>query len=84
MTLKRYWIWDVLELDWNEFSITLHGNIINLPTSVISPFGHKFRIRQLVSKEPLLLHVMLKKGRTWFSLENNNRVLEEEVTTEIA
>ena len=82
VTLKRKWIWDVLEIDWKEVSMTLHGNKINLPTSVIIPFRDKFRIRQLVSREPLLLHVMLKQGRTWFSLEHNDR--EEEVLSEIA
>ena len=60
LTLKRNWIWDVLDIDWREVSMTLHGNNINLPTSVILPLRHKFRIRWLVSKEPLLLHVMLK------------------------
>ena len=24
VTLKRNWIWDVLELDWNGVSVTLH------------------------------------------------------------
>ena len=35
VTLKRNWIWDVLELDWKEVNVTLHGNNINWPTSVI-------------------------------------------------
>ena len=74
----------MLQLDWKEVSMTLHGNIINLPTSVILLFRDKFRIRCLVSREPLLLHIVLKQGRTWLSLENNNREEEKEVTTEIA
>ena len=45
VTLKRNWIWDVLELDWNEVSMTLHGNYINLPISVFLPFTDKSRIR---------------------------------------
>ena len=45
VTLKRNWIWDVLELDWKEVSMTLHGNNINLPTSAILPCRNKFRIR---------------------------------------
>ena len=35
VTLKWNWIWAVLELDWKDVSVTLHGNKINLPTSVI-------------------------------------------------
>ena len=45
VTLKRNWIWDELELDWKEVSMTLHRNNINLLTSVILPFRDKFRIR---------------------------------------
>ena len=45
VTLKRNLIWDILELDWKEVSMTLHGNNVNVPTSVIIPFRDKFRIR---------------------------------------
>ena len=79
--IMRNWIWDILQIDWKEVSVTLNRNKINLPTSVIIPSRDKFRIRQLVSKEPLLLHVMLKQGKTWFSLDSTNR---EEVLPEIA
>ena len=36
--LKKNWIWDVLEIDWSDFSITLNDNKIDLPSSVIIPF----------------------------------------------
>ena len=26
MTLKKIWIWDILELDWEEVDMTLNGN----------------------------------------------------------
>ena len=45
VTLKRNLIWDVLELNWKEVSVTLHGNNIILPTLVIIPYRDKFRIR---------------------------------------
>ena len=45
VTLKKNLIWDVLELDWKDVSVTLHGNKINFPTSVIIPCRDKFRIR---------------------------------------
>ena len=53
VTLKRNWIWDVLEIDWKEVSVPLNGNKINLPTSVAIPFTDKFEIRRLANKEPL-------------------------------
>ena len=70
---KKYWIWDVLEIDWKDVSVTLNGNEINLPSSVILPFTDKFRVRKLLRKQPILLHVILKQGKTWFTLEYDNR-----------
>ena len=71
--LKKNWIWDVLEIDWRDISMTLNGNEINLPSSVIIPFRDKFRARKLLRKQLLLFHVMLKQGKTWFTLQCENR-----------
>ena len=70
--LKRNIIWDIKEIDWKEVSMTLNGNKVNLPNSVIIPFRDKFKTRCIVRRQPLLLHVMLKQAMTRFSLENNN------------
>ena len=35
---KKIWIWDVLEIDWSDISITLNDNEIGLPSSVIISF----------------------------------------------
>ena len=66
--LKKNWIWDILEIDWSEVSITLNDNEINLPRTVIIPFKEKYRARKLLRKHPLLFYIMLKQGKTWFSL----------------
>ena len=66
--LKNNWIWDVLEIDWSDISITLNDNKIELPSSVIIPFKERYRARRLIRKHPLLFYVMLKEGKTWFSL----------------
>ena len=66
--LKKNWIWDVLEIDWSDISITLNDNEIDLPSSVIIPFKERYRARRLLRKHPLLFYVMLKQGKTWFSL----------------
>ena len=66
--LKINWIWDVLEIDWTDVSITLNDNIINLPRSIIIPFRERYRARKLLRKHPLLFYLMLKQGKTWFSL----------------
>ena len=66
--LKKNWIWDVLEIDWSNISITLNDNEIDLPSSVIIPFKERHRARRLLRKHPLLFYVMLKQGKTWFIL----------------
>ena len=66
--LKKNWIWDVLEIDWSDISITLNNNEINLPRSVIIPFKERYRERKLLRKHLLLVYIMLKQGKTWFSL----------------
>ena len=66
--LKKNWIWDVLEIDWSNVSITLNDNEIDLPSSVIIPFKEKYRARRLLRKHWLLFYIMLKQGKTWFSL----------------
>ena len=45
-------------------------DIINLPVSVIIPFRDKFKVRQMIRSRPLLLHLMLKQGQTWYPLSN--------------
>ena len=66
--LKKNWIWGVLEIDWSDISITLNDNKIDLPSLVIIPFKERYRARRLLRKHPLLFYVMLKQGKTWFSL----------------
>ena len=74
--LKRNIIWDIIEIEWKEVSLTFNGNKVNLPNSVITPFRDKFKIRCIVRREPLLLHIMLKQGTMWFSVQNNNENTE--------
>ena len=43
--LKRNILWDIIEIDWKEVNMTLNGNKINLPASVIILLRDKFKIR---------------------------------------
>ena len=43
---QRNWIWDVLEINWNDVGMTLNGNNINLPSSVVIPLRDKFHARK--------------------------------------
>ena len=66
--LKKNWIWDVLEIDWSGVSIMLNDNKIDLPSLVIIPFKERCRARKLLRKHSFLFYIMLKQGKTWFSL----------------
>ena len=76
--LHKNTIWDIMEIDWRPVTITLSGNVINLPVSVIIPFRDKFKIRQIMKSKPLLLHLMLKQGQTWYPLSNVREMMEIE------
>ena len=76
--LHKNTIWDVIEVDWRLVAMTLNENIINLPGSVIIPFRDKFKIRRIMKSKPLLLHLMLKQGQTWYPLSNIREMMELE------
>ena len=62
--LNQNYIWDTLEMDWKEVSVTFNDKKINLPRIVTIKFRDKINIRHLMKKEPLLFHIMLKQGIT--------------------
>ena len=70
VTLHINTIWDIMEIDWRNITVTLNGSVVNLPGSVIIPFRDKFKIRQMIGSTHLLLHLMLKQGQTWYPLSN--------------
>ena len=55
--LNKNYIWDTVDIDRKEVTVTSNDNKINLP-----------RVRCLMKREPLLFHLMLKQGITWFTL----------------
>ena len=78
VTLHRNTIWDIMEIDWRNITVTLNGSVVNLPDSVIIPFRDKFKIRQMMRSRPLLLYLMLKQGQTWYPLSNIQEIMENE------
>ena len=78
IALHKNTIWDIMEIDWRPVTITLSGNVINLPGSVIIPFRDKFKIRWIIKSRLLLLHLMLKQGQTWYPLSNVRDMMEIE------
>ena len=73
--IKLNWnyIWDTIEIDWKEVSMTFNDNKMNLPRVVTIKLKDKINIRCLMKKEPLLFHIMLKQGITWFTLASGTQ-----------
>ena len=70
ITLERNFLWDVIKIEWGEVFLTLNGAIVQLPISVKVPLRDKYRLRHMMSKMSLLLHVMLRQGTSWYALDN--------------
>ena len=50
VTLKKNWIWDILEVNWSDVHITLNNREINLPMLVVIPLEYKLKARKLFRK----------------------------------
>ena len=70
VSLHRNKVWDILEINWRNITVTVNGNVINLPGSVIILFRDEFKVREMIRSRPLLLHLILKQGQTWYPLSN--------------
>ena len=66
--LNKNFIWDTLEIDWKKVTVTFNEDKINLPRVVTIKLQDKIKIRQLMKREPLLFHLMLKQGIMGFTL----------------
>ena len=71
ITLKKNWIWDVLEIKWKDICIVLNDKEVHLPTTLIIPFIHKLKVRKLFGKRHLMqIYIMLKQRKSWYNLES--------------
>ena len=71
VTLKKNWIYDILEIRWDDIHIILNDKEVHLPTMLIIPFIHKLKGRKLFGKKELLhVYIMLKQRKSWYNLES--------------
>ena len=71
VTLKKNWIWDVLEIKGEDIHIVLNEKEVHLATTLIIPFIHKLKVRKLFSKRNLMhVYIMLKQRKSWYNLES--------------
>ena len=70
--LEKNCLWDMIKIDWKEVFVTLNGTIIRMPKTVKVPLRDKYRLRTLMDKHSLLLHVMLRQGMSWYALDKTD------------
>ena len=58
-----------MEIDWKVVTVTFIDNKINLSSIVVVRLCDRIKVRRLINREPLLFHMMIKQGITWFTLE---------------
>ena len=71
--LNKYYIWDILEIDWTEVKVTCNEKVISLPKSIMVRLWDKFKVKQMMGNQPLLFHLMLKQGFNWFTSTQENQ-----------
>ena len=74
--LNKYYIWDILEIDWSKVKVAFNGKVINLPKSIMVRLWDKFKVRQMMGSQPLF-HLMLKQGFNWFILTQEGQEVDE-------
>ena len=49
--LNKYYMWDILEIDWSKIKITFNGKVINLPKSITVKLWDKFKVRHMMGSQ---------------------------------
>ena len=49
--------------------MTFNDNKIKLPRKLQLEYGTRLKVMRLMNREPLLYHMMIRQGITWFTLE---------------
>ena len=75
IVLEKNCLWDMIRINWKKVFVTLNGNIIQMPKSVKVPLRDKYKLRTLMEKHSLLLHIMLRQGTSCYALHNTDFLL---------
>ena len=70
--LNKNYLWDTLEINWKEVTMTFNDNRIDLPKIVVTKLQEKIKARRLMNRKSLLFHLMLKTGDNMVYLGDRN------------
>ena len=68
--LNKNYLWDTLEIDWYGVTVTFNNNKIELPKIATIKLQDKIKVRRLMNRQPLHIHMIIRQGITWFNLES--------------
>ena len=72
LILKKNWIWDVLEVNWNNTHVTLNYKEISLLGTLTILLVYKIKVRKLFTeRDSLHVYIMLKNRKSWYNLETD-------------
>ena len=74
--LNKHYMWDILEIHWGEVKATFNGRVISLPKSITVRLWDKFKVRHMMGSQPILFHLMLKQGFSWFTLTQKGQEMD--------
>ena len=69
--LNKNYLWDTLEIDWKEVTVTFINSKIELPRIIAIRIWDKIKVRRLMSREPLIFHIMIRQGITGLIWKQN-------------
>ena len=73
--LNKNYLWDTLEINWDQIKLTFNDREIKLPRLVTIKMQDEIRIRRMMSKDTRNSHVMIKQGITWYNPEAEIRTV---------
>ena len=75
IVLEKNCLWDMMRINWKKVFVNLNSTMVQMPRSVKVLLRDKYKLRTLMEKHSLLLHVMLKQGTSWYALDNIDYML---------
>ena len=70
--LNKNYLWDTMEIDWKEVTVTFNNNKIDLPKVILIKLWDKTKVGGLMNREPLLFSHDDKAGNNVVHSSNRN------------
>ena len=73
LKITKFFLWDTLNIDWNDLKLYMSNQSVQLPKSVTIPLKHKIKTRNLITGDDMDVQFMIKQGSTWYNLTNTSQ-----------